>query len=233
MVKSFHHVKVIAQLALPHLFLELREPFTRDAWSRMSRFPNYRMLTSRPWQRLGVADGRIAIDTPQGRALADFIIAGTGIEVDHRLRPELAHFAEHMATWNDCFKPPPGEENPPRARSLPLSVLRVRRAGTGRCPGAEQHPLLRFRRDAELRPERRRHSPDEISGPQARARAHARSLPRRHRGPLAEAFRISAGLILTDFRKGLVRRSEGAQGASGKSHCSQMVSHCFTARMAG
>ena len=49
--------------------------------------------------------------TPQGRAFADFIIAGTGIEVDHRLRPELAHFADDIATWNDCFKPPPGEEN--------------------------------------------------------------------------------------------------------------------------
>jgi FAD-dependent urate hydroxylase len=92
-------------------FLELREPFTKDAWSRVSRFPNYRMRTGRPWQRLGVADGRIAINTPQGRAFADFIIAGTGIEVDHRLRPELAHFADNIATWNDRFKPPPGEEN--------------------------------------------------------------------------------------------------------------------------
>jgi hypothetical protein len=69
------------------------------------------MLTGRPWQRPGVADGRVAIDTPQGRASADFIIAGTGIEVDHRLRPELAHFADDIATWNDRFKPPPGEEN--------------------------------------------------------------------------------------------------------------------------
>ena len=40
-------------------FLELREPFTKDAWSRVSRFPNYRMVTGRPWERLGLADGRI------------------------------------------------------------------------------------------------------------------------------------------------------------------------------
>jgi len=92
-------------------FLELREPFTKDAWSRVSRFPNYRMLTGRPWQRLSVGDGRVAIDTAEGRAFADFIIAGTGVEVDHRLRPELASFADHIATWNDRFKPPPGEEN--------------------------------------------------------------------------------------------------------------------------
>ena len=79
------------------------------AASRVS--PNYRMLMGRPWQRLGVADGRVAIDTPQGRAFADFIIAGTGIEVDHRLRPELAYFDGDIATWNDRFKPPLGEEN--------------------------------------------------------------------------------------------------------------------------
>ena len=93
-------------------FLELREPFTKDAWSRVARFPNYHMLTGRPWQRLDVADGRISIDTPQGRAFADFIIAGTGVEVNYRRRPELAYFAEHIATWNDRFEPPHGEENP-------------------------------------------------------------------------------------------------------------------------
>jgi FAD-dependent urate hydroxylase len=59
-----------------------------------------------------VVDGRVAIETPQGRAFADFLIAGTGVEVNHRLRPELAHLADHIATWNDRFKPPPGEENP-------------------------------------------------------------------------------------------------------------------------
>ena len=68
MVKSFHHVKVIAQLALPHLFSGAARAFHQGAWSRVSRFPNYRMLTGRPWQRLGVGDGRVAIDTPQGRA---------------------------------------------------------------------------------------------------------------------------------------------------------------------
>jgi cation diffusion facilitator CzcD-associated flavoprotein CzcO len=93
-------------------FLELREPFTRDAWSRVSRFPNYRMFTDRPWQRLEVADGRVVLHTPQGREFADFLIAGTGVDVDHRLRPELAHFADQIATWNDRFKPPIGEENP-------------------------------------------------------------------------------------------------------------------------
>ena len=45
-------------------FLELREPFTKDAWSRVSRFSNYRMLTGRPWQRVRVADGRIATPDP-------------------------------------------------------------------------------------------------------------------------------------------------------------------------
>jgi MT-A70 len=41
-------------------------PRTPGTASRV--FSNYRMLTGRPWQRLGVADGWVAIDTPQGRA---------------------------------------------------------------------------------------------------------------------------------------------------------------------
>jgi FAD-dependent urate hydroxylase len=93
-------------------FLELREPFTKDAWSRVSRFTNYRMVTGKPWENLSLVEGRVVIQTPDGRANADFIIAGTGVEVDHRLRPELAYFADQIATWNDRFQPPPGEENP-------------------------------------------------------------------------------------------------------------------------
>jgi cation diffusion facilitator CzcD-associated flavoprotein CzcO len=93
-------------------FLELREPFTKDAWSRVSRFANYRMVTGTPWDRLSLEEGGIVIHTPGGQRGTDYIIAGTGVEVDHRLRSELSYFADQIATWNDRFQPPPGEENP-------------------------------------------------------------------------------------------------------------------------
>jgi FAD-dependent urate hydroxylase len=93
-------------------FLDLREPFTRDAWERVSRLPNYRMRVGEPWQEVRVEADELVIRTPQGTARADFIICGTGVNVDHRLRPELARFAHNVATWGDRFEPPPGEENP-------------------------------------------------------------------------------------------------------------------------
>ncbi len=93
-------------------FLDLREPFTQDAWARVSRFANYRMIVGEPWQSVTVESEQLLIRTSQGIAHADFMICGTGVTVDHRLRPELNAFAQNIATWHDRFRPPAGEENP-------------------------------------------------------------------------------------------------------------------------
>jgi FAD-dependent urate hydroxylase len=93
-------------------FLDLREPFTQDAWDRVSRFPNYRMVVGEPWQSVAVESEELVIRTSKGVAHADFIICGTGVTVDHRVRPELGAFAHNIATWHDNFRPPAGEENP-------------------------------------------------------------------------------------------------------------------------
>jgi cation diffusion facilitator CzcD-associated flavoprotein CzcO len=93
-------------------FLDLREPFTQDAWQRVSRFPNYRMVIGEPWQSIAVEGEALLIRTSKGLTHADFIICGTGVTVDHRLRPELGAFAHNIATWQDKFQPPAGEENP-------------------------------------------------------------------------------------------------------------------------
>ena len=93
-------------------FLDLREPFTQDAWERVSRFANYRMIVGEPWQSLVVEGEQLLIRTTKGVAIADFIICGTGVTVDHRMRPELSSFARNIATWHDRFQPPAGEENP-------------------------------------------------------------------------------------------------------------------------
>jgi FAD-dependent urate hydroxylase len=91
--------------------LELREPFTLDAWSRVSRFRNYRMVTGLPWRSLTVEGKTICIHSNRGQRETDFVICGTGVTVDHRLRPELRHFHDHIATWGDRYRPPAGEEN--------------------------------------------------------------------------------------------------------------------------
>jgi cation diffusion facilitator CzcD-associated flavoprotein CzcO len=116
--------------------LELREPFTFDAWSRVSRFANYRMVTGRPWRALSADGAKVRIETDEGALETDFVICGTGVTVDHRLRPELAHFHDSIATWGDRYRPPPGEENERLAR---YPYLSPGYAFTERVPGAAPH----------------------------------------------------------------------------------------------
>jgi FAD-dependent urate hydroxylase len=116
--------------------LDLREPFTFDAWSRVSRFPNYRMVTGLPWRGLKAEDGRVRIETEGVPFDADFVICGTGVTVDHRLRPELRHFHDSIATWGDRYRPPPGEEN---ERLALFPYLSSAYAFTQRVPGSAPH----------------------------------------------------------------------------------------------
>lgn len=49
----------------------------------------------------------IQIVTTNGQKFeTDFVILGTGFTVDHLARPELAGFADRIATWGDRFTPP-------------------------------------------------------------------------------------------------------------------------------
>ena len=50
------------------------------------------------------------VTTPKGRFAADYLICGTGGDMDVALRPELAAFSEHIATWADRYTPPQDEE---------------------------------------------------------------------------------------------------------------------------
>jgi cation diffusion facilitator CzcD-associated flavoprotein CzcO len=53
----------------------------------------------------------VTLDTPTGPFVADFVICGTGVVHDARLRPELAACADNIATWGDRYTPPEHERN--------------------------------------------------------------------------------------------------------------------------
>lgn len=89
--------------------LGLREPFTKDAWRRVQRFANFRFRTGEACNDLRVADNKVLFRTADGVQGFDFVICGTGVNVDHRLRPELAGLAEHIALWRDRYTPPAEE----------------------------------------------------------------------------------------------------------------------------
>ena len=46
----------------------------------------------------------------------DFVIAGTGVDMDFAARPELRDFAHNIATWGDRYEPPADERDDRVAR---------------------------------------------------------------------------------------------------------------------
>jgi cation diffusion facilitator CzcD-associated flavoprotein CzcO len=96
--------------------LGLREGFPPDTWARVAAFDNFTFHLGRPWTGARIVDGRVRLDTPKGPFAADFVICGTGIDHDARLRPELAACANNIATWADRYTPPETERNDRLAR---------------------------------------------------------------------------------------------------------------------
>ncbi len=91
--------------------LGMREGFPQPTWDRCARWPSFHLHTGAAWRGAAMRDGRIAIDTGKGEFAADFVICGTGIDVDFAARPELARFAGNVATWTDRYTPPPALRN--------------------------------------------------------------------------------------------------------------------------
>ncbi len=74
------------------------------------------MHLGRPLTGAHIVDGRVRLDTPKDPFTADFVICGTGIDNDARLRPELAACADNIATRGDRCTPPDDERNDRLAR---------------------------------------------------------------------------------------------------------------------
>jgi cation diffusion facilitator CzcD-associated flavoprotein CzcO len=91
--------------------LGLREGFPQPTYDRCAKHAGFRIVAGAPLDNARVRDGRIEIDTPRGTFAADFVICGTGIDMDFAGRPELGGFADNIATWGDRYTPPAAERN--------------------------------------------------------------------------------------------------------------------------
>jgi len=113
--------------------LSVREAFPRETWERASRHAGFSLRTGAPVLASRAEGDRAVLETPTGPVVADFVICGTGFEMDVGALPALAPHAHLIATWADRFTPPPGEENPRLARFPYLSpgfALTERTPGT-------------------------------------------------------------------------------------------------------
>lgn len=91
--------------------LTLREAFPRETWERAARHANFRLETAAEWQRCEEAGDAVRLHTPKGTFEADFLIVGTGFDVDLPRRAEMCGIAAHVALWSDRYAPPADEGN--------------------------------------------------------------------------------------------------------------------------
>jgi len=92
--------------------LEMREGFPQATYDRCARHANFRLQEGAPIDAVRETAGGVELQTPRGTFAADFVICGTGIDVNFAGRLELRNCAANIATWADRYQPPPDECSP-------------------------------------------------------------------------------------------------------------------------
>jgi FAD-dependent urate hydroxylase len=84
--------------------LGLREGFPQATYDRCAMHAAFRLRTTAPWTGAAVTGDAVTVETALGPHQADFLICGTGVDMDFTRRPELSRLA-------DRYEPPPDECN--------------------------------------------------------------------------------------------------------------------------
>lgn len=108
----FHTLDDVWRWRFMNYLLTLREAFPRETWERVARHDTFELRTNAGWERCTPVGDAVRIDTPGGRIEADYLLVGTGFDMDLTLRPELDGVSGHVALWADCYAPPAEEANP-------------------------------------------------------------------------------------------------------------------------
>jgi cation diffusion facilitator CzcD-associated flavoprotein CzcO len=96
--------------------LSIREALPRETWDRVTRHRAFHLHTGSPWQAVRVVDDAVEIATPKGTHRADFLICGTGFEMNLSHRHEIAAAVPHVAAWADRYRPAAGDADDRLAR---------------------------------------------------------------------------------------------------------------------
>jgi cation diffusion facilitator CzcD-associated flavoprotein CzcO len=80
------------------------------------RFDNFHLHLGSAWRKVEARGERAAVFASGERFLFDYIIAGTGYQVDPLAMPELKGFSASIATWGDRFRPREEEKDEILAR---------------------------------------------------------------------------------------------------------------------
>ena len=118
-------------------------PPPRHTIERALDLPNFELRLGSPWLATRMDGDRIAVKTPDGEDGFDFLIFGTGFDMDIGRRPELAAVVPQMLRWRDRFTPPAGEESEILIEQPYLgSAGEFRERAPGSCPGIGRISML-------------------------------------------------------------------------------------------
>jgi cation diffusion facilitator CzcD-associated flavoprotein CzcO len=96
--------------------LGMREGFPQATYDRCACHPAFRLLSGAGWTGARMDGEAVAIETPPVTCTADFLICGTGVDMDFSVRPELRRIAGNIARWADRYTPPEPERDDRLAR---------------------------------------------------------------------------------------------------------------------
>jgi len=83
-----------------------------DSLNRAVSHDNFHLYLNSPWDQVAVAgDGKVAVRSGAVTHRFDYVIAGTGYQIDLSAQPELARIHASIALWRDRYHPAPGEQN--------------------------------------------------------------------------------------------------------------------------
>ena len=96
--------------------LGMREGFPQATYDRCARHAAFCLRAGAAWTGARLIGDAVEITLSTGVHTADFLICGTGVEMDFARRPELARVAGNIARWADRYEPPPEERHERLAR---------------------------------------------------------------------------------------------------------------------
>src|SRR3979411_3280012 len=92
--------------------LESREGFPQAPSVRCHRHANFHRHDGAPIKAARETGLGVELQTPRGVFPADFVICGTGVDMNFAGRPELQNCAANIAVWADRYQPPTDERRP-------------------------------------------------------------------------------------------------------------------------
>lgn len=112
MIERFHTLSDSEKYTVISHFFKTNQPPTNDTFERAASWPGFALHLGSPWLGVEETDEGVAVTTPKGRYIYDYIIVSTGLLSDPALRPELSLVERHIARWSDVYTAPPEAANP-------------------------------------------------------------------------------------------------------------------------